>query len=84
MSDDYVQVQPDSTGAKVDTTQLTREDGTIIERQRVVIGSDENPRQQVAVGDEVGKVYMLVDSKRFDELIEKMQEIIDLLKLFQE
>jgi hypothetical protein len=81
-SDGYVQVAPDSTGKKIDNAELTRDNATVVERQRVVLGSDENPRLQVQVGDDPGRVYMLMDSKRFDELLEKMQEIIDLLTLF--
>jgi hypothetical protein len=84
MADGYVQVAPDSTGKKIDNTELIRADGTTIERQRVVIGSDENPILQLQLGNESGKVYMVIDSTRFDELIEKMQEIIDLMKNFIE
>ena len=78
--DGIVQVQPDSTGAKIDTSELTREDGTIVDRQRVVIASDENPQLQALLGGESGDVYLLVHAKAFDEINEKLQEIIDLLR----
>jgi hypothetical protein len=39
MSDGYVQVQADSIGKKVDTSEVTRSDGTVAERQRTV-GAD--------------------------------------------
>lgn len=40
MSDGFVQVQPDSTGKKVDAGEVTRDDGMVVERQRVVLGDD--------------------------------------------
>ena len=80
-TDGLVQVQPDSTGAKVDTSELTREDGTVIDRQRMVIASDENPRLQALLGGDAGNVYLLVDSKGFDEINENLREIIELLKM---
>lgn len=36
-ADGFVQVAPDSTGKKIDNTEVTRNDGTIVERQRVVL-----------------------------------------------
>ena len=36
MADGVVQVQPDSTGKKVDSSELARADGTLVERQRIV------------------------------------------------
>lgn len=35
MADGYVQVAPDSTGKKIDNTEITRADSVIVERQRV-------------------------------------------------
>jgi hypothetical protein len=43
MSDGQVQIFPDSTGKKVDTTELTRADGTVIERQRMVSADNLDP-----------------------------------------
>jgi hypothetical protein len=82
--DGHVQVAPDSTGKKIDNAELTRDDGTIVERQRTVIGSDENPRQQLMLGGDVGRGYILVDSRAFDELNEKMDDIMNLLTLHLE
>lgn len=44
MTDGLVQVQPDSTGAKIDTSEITRDDdvATMVDRQRVVLGDDKN------------------------------------------
>lgn len=80
-NDGSVQIQPDSTGKKVDTTELIRDDGTTVERQRVVISSDENPKLQALLGGDSGNVYLLVNSKGFDEVLESLQEIINLLKI---
>lgn len=43
MTDGVVQVQPDGAGKKVDASELVRDDGTIVERQRAVIGDGDNP-----------------------------------------
>ena len=37
MSDSYIQIVPNSTGAKVDVSEITRADTTTVERQRIVI-----------------------------------------------
>lgn len=46
MSDGYVQVAPDSTGAKIDTTEVIRPDGTTVDRQRVSISEDDQIDQK--------------------------------------
>lgn len=79
--DGYVQVATDGTGKKVDNAELTRDDGTVVERQRIVLASDDNPRTQAQVGGEAGKGYLVVDSRGFQDLIEKLDELIVLLKL---
>lgn len=43
MADGYVQVATDGSGKKVDTAELIRVDGTTVERQRVALGSDDDP-----------------------------------------
>lgn len=42
MADGKVVVPPDSSGKAIDTSELTRSDGTVVERQRVVIGDAVN------------------------------------------
>ena len=79
--DSYVQVAADGAGKKIDNAELVRDDGEIVFRQRTVISSDENPRSQVTVGGEKDATYLLVDSRSFDEIIEKLQELIDVIKL---
>ena len=88
--DGYVQVAPDSTGKKVDNAEFIREpvnpgDATVtVERQRIILGSDENPRLQAKLGGEAGDGYVLVDAKAFNEMIEKMDEMIDLMRLIHD
>lgn len=45
MADSFVQLPPDSTGRKVDTSVLTDPTNALgqVERQRIVIGDDDNP-----------------------------------------
>lgn len=49
MTDSFVQVQPNSTGAKIDNSQLTQDGGDVVERQRVSIGDDANVDNHAAV-----------------------------------
>jgi hypothetical protein len=71
MADGKVVVAPDSTGKVIDNTELIREpvlgsDGTVltaaltVERQRVILSSDENPRIQVGVEGDVGRGALAV------------------------
>jgi hypothetical protein len=78
--DGYVQVSPDSTGKKIDNAELTRDDGTVVERQRVVISSDEDPRLQMQVSGEAGEGKARVED-RSQDVVEILMEIRDLLKM---
>lgn len=40
--DGYVQVAPDSSGKKIDNSELTRDDGAVVERQRTNVADPEN------------------------------------------
>lgn len=42
MTDSYIQVAPNSTGAKIDNSQLTQNDGAVVNRQRVTNGDPIN------------------------------------------
>lgn len=43
MSDDgFIQVPADSVGKKVDTTEITRTDDVVVERQRVEVRDDDD------------------------------------------
>lgn len=52
MPDAYVQVATDGAGKKVDTSELTRADGTVVERQRVVIASPSDPNRLAEIDSE--------------------------------
>lgn len=41
MADGIIQVPPDSTGKKVDTSEVTRQDGVVVQRQRMIMADDE-------------------------------------------
>lgn len=75
--DSYVQVAPDSTGKKIDNSQLTRADGTVVQRQRVVIGDDTDPAQQATVFG--GDVYV-----RARDLQNVMEQILNELREIKE
>lgn len=45
MTDGYVQVAPDSTGGKIETSDLLRGDNTLVKRQRVTVSDDDNALQ---------------------------------------
>jgi hypothetical protein len=90
-SDGFVQVAPDSTGKKIDNAELTREpvqtgfappsgSGLTVERQRIVIGSDENPRIQVEVRGEAGSAVLMMSSRSFDRLEQRLIELVEILK----
>ena len=88
--DSYVQVATDGTGKKVDNATLTREkpdsawsstSGDTIYRQRVVLGADDNPKQQVKVEGEEGRGYLMVGGKSLEGIETTLNEIRDLLRL---
>jgi len=78
--DSFVQVAADGTGKKIDNAALKRDDGSTVYRQRTVIASDENPRIQAEVRGESGQAYLMIDSRAFDELIEAVQEMNELMR----
>jgi hypothetical protein len=45
MADGYIQVAPDSTGKKMETSAITLADGTTVHRERVSLGDDDNIQQ---------------------------------------
>jgi hypothetical protein len=85
--DSYVQVAVDGAGKKVDNAALTREPviaggtGETVYRQRVVLGSDEDPSQQVAVSGEAGKGQLHVESDVLGEIHAELVQIRELLQL---
>ena len=85
--DGYVQVAADGAGKKIDNAALLREPTTLggtgetVYRQRIVLASDENPRQQVNVTGEAGRGVLQVECRQLDEVIAKLQELIELIHL---
>lgn len=75
--DDYVQIAPDGSGKKMDNAALTRDDGTVVERERVSIGSDENPRLLAQIGNEYGRGSLYIGG----EAVELLTEINHTLKM---
>jgi hypothetical protein len=49
MADGIIQVPADDVGKKVDTSELARPDGTVVERQRISIGDSGDQRKIAAV-----------------------------------
>ena len=83
MVDGTVTVAPDSTGKRIDTSEITRASGVVIERQRVVIGDPSDPQQaSVDVRGEDGKGYMVIDAnvlaclRSVDESLKSIHELL--------
>lgn len=76
MVDGFVQVAPDSTGKKIDNTEVTRTDaaGTVVERQRVEPRDDEdNVLSTAAIVDELKNIgekldLLLTEIRRNNEI----------------
>jgi hypothetical protein len=49
MTDAVVQILPDNTGKAIDLEQLTRSDGTVVYRQRVVIADPDDETQRLSL-----------------------------------
>jgi hypothetical protein len=69
-TDSFVQVNPDSTGKKVDTSEITRLDGTIVERQRIVL-VDPLTSTNVEVN--------VID--KLDDILEALQNLVTLTRM---
>lgn len=70
MADGFVQVAPDSTGKKIDNTEVTRDDtAVVVERQRVEPRDDEdNVLSTAAVVDQLQAI-----SQQIAELAEQVR-----------
>ncbi len=83
-TDGVVQIPPDSSGKKIDTSELTRSDGTVVERQRVVLGDATDPNSfvgvstagalQVEAGGQDHLVLILAELKRIAMILEIMAD----------
>ena len=71
MTDGVVQVPVDSTGKKIDTSELTRADGQVVERQRIVLSSDALAGALALVRD--GALH--VEVRGINEALELLRDI---------
>jgi hypothetical protein len=78
MSDGTVQLQPDSTGKKVDVSELVRGDSasTTVERQRAVLADNCDVSAQGFAGVRDGALQV---SDRHSQLLESIDEKLGLL-----
>ncbi len=76
MTDGKVTVPPDSSGKNIDTSELTRADGTVVERQRVVIGDPTDPTKFVDLSG-----AGLAVAVNFDEVVGQLKRIALLLEI---
>ena len=78
VTDGQVQVAPDSTGAKVDTSDVTRTDDsrTVVDRQRVIQSDPEDPNAHAGVSGEQGRGASIVQAP---EILQELQSIRELL-----
>ena len=87
MADAHVQVAADGSGKKIDNTSLEREPTTLggtgdtVYRQRVVIGSDTDPKVQASPEGEVGRAALPVHSPVLDEIRAELALIRETLQL---
>ncbi len=77
MSDAYVQVAADDVGKKIDTSELTRADGTIVERQRIVLADGVLGGLAKIDGD--GKLFVRLDE--ISDVVVQLKRIAMLLQL---
>lgn len=79
--DSYVQVATDGSGKKMDNAVLTRDDGTVVYRERVSLASDVDPRLQVKVVGESGDGRLYTNDTELKQVVEVLVEIRELLRL---
>src|SRR5438093_119856 len=93
MADSYVQVAPDSTGKKLDTSQLTQDSGDVVQRQRASIADDTNVNAHAKVvntspeSTDFGLAVRIIADKLGGTqapILEVLQEILQELILLRE
>jgi hypothetical protein len=82
-TDTQVQLAPDSTGAKVDNSAVTRADGTVVDRQRINLSdpSEVNCHQNVHGEDgrgaaEVSSREILAQLRLMNQTLGQMFELL--------
>ena|ERR1700720_972690 len=70
----YVQVPPNSTGLKIDTSEITTATGNVVERQNVVISDPSNPTQLADITSLNALAVDIVGSANLAEIIYVMRK----------
>jgi hypothetical protein len=84
MADSTVQVPPIPTGGTnqvVDTAAVTRGDGTVVQRQRVVIGDGSNPENFLGVGSDGTLSVSASDSNNLVLILTQLKRIALILEI---
>ncbi len=79
-ADGVIQIPPASTGLKVDTSELTRADGTVIERQRIVLGDPAQPTS-LAVVTTGGELAVFLRSEQLNDVVGQLKRVAMLLEI---
>jgi hypothetical protein len=84
-TDTQVQIAPDGTGAKIDNSQITRADTTVVNRQRVNLSDPSDPNSHASVSGEDGRGALGTrDRDVLGELQALNANVAELLELFRE
>jgi len=78
MTDSYVQIAPNSSGAKVDVSEVTRSDGTAVERQRVAL-ADPTLMAALARVSPNGSLQTFAHDHRLDLILVELKVISTIL-----
>lgn len=76
MADGYIQVAADGSGKKVDNAEITRADGTVVERQRVVQADNDDVGPMVTVGGEAGRGEARAQDRSVRDLLQDIHETL--------
>jgi hypothetical protein len=84
-ADQTVTVAPDSTGKRIDNSEITRADGSLAERQRVNLSDPSDPNAHVSVSGEDGRGTAGVqDRHALEQLVRINQKLDVLIELMRE
>ncbi len=83
MADGKVVVPPDSSGKAIDTSELTRSDGlgTVVERQRIVIGDPTDVNQFAGVTTSGALLVQVSDQHLLGHILGELKRIAMLLEV---
>jgi hypothetical protein len=82
VTDNYVQVPPNSSGLKIDTSELMV-NGTTVERQRIVVADPTNSENFLAVGLD-GSITVTTDNQieyliRIEAQLKRVARLLEIL-----